>query len=355
MLPYFILLFIVIICSLLAERAKSNKVIYNFYVGIVFLTLVLFAGLRNRSVGTDTGSYVSRYLSLDLDFMSIINDGGRIELGYRLLENVALLFSDQYIAILMVISFVAVFFQLKGIYKISKQPVISLFVLITFGIYTYVFNGARQALAAAIFVYAITYLIQGNFKKYLLWIIIASLFHKSVILGIPLYFFFRKKFTMKLFGFLLITTLVAIYFFNILIMYAGIISTQYLKYDEIDKQGGVYLTLAYVLLSSFFILIRPKIKPFFKANYDIYLNMFLFGTVVYLVVFFTGAYVEMTRLALYYILSTIFIWPIIFKSLKQSEIVFVFVSFLVVHFTFFFIFIGKMSNLNPYLLNSSIF
>ncbi len=355
MLPYFILLILVVIGSFLAERGKSNKVIYSFFVGAVFFILVLFAGLRDRSVGTDTGSYVSRYLSLDQDFINNINDGGRIEFAYRLLESVALLFSDQYVAILMMISFVAVFFQLKSIYKLSEQPLISIFILITFGIYTYVFNGARQALAAAIYMYALTFLVNANFRKYLLWVVIASLFHKSVIFGIPLYFLFRRKFTKKLFLFLSITTLVMVLFFDILIKYAGFISEQYLKYDEIDKQGGIYLTLAYVLLSGFFVLMRSKIKPMYKVNYDIFLNMFLFGTMVYLVVYFSGAYVEMTRLAFYYIVSTVFIWPMIFKSLKQNQIALVFLSFLFVHIAFFYIFIGKMSNLTPYTFNLTLF
>lgn len=354
MLPYFIILLTVIIIAFIANSYKKTVKIYNFYKFLILSILTLFAGLRNRSVGTDTSGYVGTYLRKDLDFLSIINGDSRIEFGYKLLENVALIFSEQYVALLITISFVTVYFQLKGIYKLSEQTAISLFVFITFGIYTYVFNGARQALAAGIFVYAMTFLIQGNFKKYVLWIIVASFFHKSVLFGIPLYFLFRTKFSTKLFFFLILATVGVTVFFNMLISYMSLFSEQYAKYQDIQATGGAYLTLAFTLLSLFFVLIRSKVHRKFKKNYDVYLNMFLVGTMIYLIIFFSEAYIEMTRIAFYYILTAMFIWPIIFKSLQQKEIALVFMFFMIVHVFFFYFFIGKMANLNPYIVNPQI-
>jgi len=353
--PYFIILIVVIVLALLAEKAKGNRFIHNFYVVLIFLVLVLFAGLRDLTVGTDTNMYASRFENLSFDFFSIMNQKTRIELGYRLIEYIGLIFSNNYVAILLTTAFVAVYFQLKSIYKLSEKPVISIFIFITFGIYTYMFNGARQALAAAVYMYALTFLVNANFRKYVFWVLIASLFHKSVIFGLPLYFFFRKKFSLRWRIVLAISVLIAINFFNIFMEYVGLISEQYSKYDNIDNQGGVYLTLTYTLLSVFFILMRGKIKHVYKRNYDIYLNMFLFGTAVFITVVFTGAYVEITRIAFYFTLSAIFIWPLIFKNLKQNEIALPLVLFLAAHLTFFYIFIGKMSNLTPYIFNSQIF
>ena len=355
MIPYFIILVLVVALALLAEKAKRNNIIHNFYVVILFLVLVLFAGLRDLSVGSDTNMYANRFERLPLDFFSLMNQNTRIELGYRLIEYIGLLFSSNYVVILIITSLITVFFQLKGIYKISTLPAVSIFVLITFGIYTYVFNGARQALAAAIYVFAIYYLVKGNFKKYALWVFIAFFFHKSVIIGLPLYFLFRKNFNTRLLITFIIGTVLTIVFFKLVMQYVSLFNTQYALYQDIEAKGAVYLTLAYVLLSSFFIIMRPKIKQIHKKPYDVYLNMFLFGTIVYITVFFTGAYVEMTRIGFYFILSVLFIWPLIFKNLKQNEVIIPFIFFTLVHALFFFIFIERMGNLTPYILNINIF
>lgn len=355
MYPYFIILVITVSLAFIGENAKEKSIFFfKYYKALIFIILTLFAGFRNINVGSDTNMYANRFERQYLSFIELMTQNTRIELGYRLLEFIASLFSHQYVAILLTTAIVVMFFQLKGIYKLSEQTAISLFVFITFGIYTYVFNGARQALSAAIFVYAISFLIHGNFKKYTFWVIIAFFFHKSAIFGVPLYFLFRTKFSLKIFLFLGIATITVITFFNVLMGYMSLLSEQYAKYQEIEATGGAYLTIAFTLLSGFFILIRPKLLKRFKKTYDVYLNMFLFGTIIYIIVYFSEAYIEMTRLAFYYILTAMFIWPLIFKSLKQNEIILVFVFFIIVHVFFFYIFIGKMANLNPYSVNPQI-
>jgi transmembrane protein EpsG len=351
MLPYFILLLMVVFLAFLGENAKKSTKTYNFYKFLILLFLTLFAGLRSWRVGSDTSGYAHKFEDLNLDFSSFIELESKTEIGYRLLEYITSLFSNDYMLILTVIALVAVFFQLKSIYKLSEQPVISIFILITFGIYTYVFNGARQAIAAAIFMYAVTFLIKSDFRKYLFWVLVAFLFHKSVIFGLPLYFVFRRRFTFKWFIILIIGAALASFFFSLLFQFAGVVSERYSKYEEITTQGGATLTLSYGLLCAFFILMRSKIEPIYLRSYDIYLNMFSFGTIIFILVFFLGAYVEITRLAFYFILSAIFIWPIIFKSLKQNEIFLFLVFFVLVHFTFYYTFVGKMAGLNPYILN----
>jgi len=355
MIPYFILLFTVLIIFYFKEKTSSNKIIRKFYLRIGFLILVLFAGLRDMVVGSDTSGYAIRFenkkISLDTFFSSSYTN----EWGYHFIEFIAALFSNEYVAILIVTASIAVFFQLKAINKISNLPLVSIFILITFGIYTYVFNGARQALAAAIYMYSIIFLIQGNFRKYTIWILIAFLFHKSVIFGIPLYFLFRKKFTKKLVFLLILFALTLSTFFNVFLDFTDIFNLGYSSYQEIDVQGGTILTLIYFILSIFYILMRSNINRIYLSKYDIFLNMFIFGTIICIVVYFTGSYVEITRLAFYYLTTVIFIWPIILKSLKnETRLVFSSI-FVITHLTFYYIFITKMGDLYPYLLNRSIF
>ena len=56
---------------------------------------------------------------------------------------------------------------------------LSLFVYIASGMYTVSMNGIRQSLAAAIIFAATKYILNGNFKKFLLVILLASTFHQT--------------------------------------------------------------------------------------------------------------------------------------------------------------------------------
>ena len=70
---------------------------------------------------------------------------------------------------------------------------LSLFVYIASGIYTVSMNGIRQSLAAAIIFAATKYILDGNFKKFLLVILLASTIHQTALIFIPIYFIVRRK------------------------------------------------------------------------------------------------------------------------------------------------------------------
>jgi len=66
-----------------------------------------------------------------------------------------------------------------------------LFLFIVLGFYFSTFNGIRQWIAIAVFIYSFKYIKEKQFFKYLICIIISSLFHITAILLIPVYFLFE--------------------------------------------------------------------------------------------------------------------------------------------------------------------
>lgn len=352
MSPYFIILIIVTLLAFFAKKIKKSSFFFNF---LILIILTCFAGLRSLKVGADTSGYAHNFESINTDYNNFIYFRPNIEIGYSLLEYVTSLFSNSYVTILTVVALIALYFQLESIKKLSKESVISIFVFITFGIYTFIFNGARQGIAAAIFMYALTFLIGGQFWKYLLLIIIAWSFHKSVIIAIPLYFVFRIKFTKKWFLLLLTGSITTFYLFRSIISFSGIINSRYLAFLFREDQGGQYLTLCYTMLSIFFITIRSKIKEEYKFDYDIYLNMFLFSTIIYILVYLSGAYIEITRIGFYFLTSAVFIWPLIFKSFTQKKSILLLLGFAIFQITYFYIYLDKIGGLLPYYLNNDFF
>jgi len=355
MIPYFIVLFISILIAITIDKLKSIKILSNFFIGLNAILLILFAGLRNSSVGTDTSGYIRSFLGNEPVFSRIMDGMSSFEIGYQFLELLAAQFSNNYYALLITIAAFITYFQFKGIYKLSIIPSISIFILISFGFYTFAFNGARQGIALAIFIYAIQFIVNKNFIKYAITIGVGFLFHKTIIILLPFYFLFRLKFSFKLFSIIVLTTLFIIVFFDRILNIGLFISNKYSVYTEMKASGGQLLTLAYLTFGVFFILIKPFLIKTCYKKYDIYLNMYLIGPIIFIIVQFTGAYIEITRLAIYFLSAAIFIWPIIFKNIKNDVKPFVFLFFSFSNLLFFFVFISKIGNLTPYIFNNQLF
>ncbi|MBC8305402.1 MAG: EpsG family protein, partial [Pelagibacterales bacterium] len=250
---------------------------------------------------------------------------------------------------------ITIYFQFKGIYMLSKSPIISIFILITLGFYTFSFNAARQGIALAIFIYSMQFIINNKFKYFILFIGLGFFFHKSIIVALPLYFLFRLEFNIRLIILLLFSTIVSIFYFDDMLNIGLLISDKYSIYTILEASGGQMLTIAYTIFGIFFIFMKSFLKDKDLEEYDIYLNLYSIGTIIYFIVQFTGAYIEITRLAIYFLSSAIFIWPIIFKRISYDLKPLVFIFFATSHLLFYYTLINKIGNLNPYIINAAIF
>jgi len=349
MVAYFICLIIVVWTTWLAHKTRLYKAYSNFYILISFLVLVLVAGLRAESVGTDTSSYVRHYKNLNGAVESVFNSS--FEVGFQTLEYISINISQEYWVFLTLIAFVTVSLYLKAIYCYSNIPYVSVLVFITLGYYTFFFNGARQGIACAFYALSIGAMINGKFLKYLIIVLVASLFHKTALITIPFYFLFRQKFSYNKLAVIVLLSLVSIFSFAKLIGFGTNISSKYEVYKSMEATGGESLTLFYVILCAFFILMRKEISRFDLKYYDIFLNMLIAGSVIFVVVIFSKGYVELTRIAFYFHVGVLFLWPLLFRNIRsfKQEIG---TAFFIGHISYFFIFISQMGDLYPYKINS---
>ena len=79
-------------------------------------------------------------------------------------------------------------------------------------------NQYRQILALAIVLYAITYLLDGNKKAFLIWVVLAAGFHKSSLVTIPLVFLSNIKIAPRI-VWLYVLSAVGLWFLNDLLFY----------------------------------------------------------------------------------------------------------------------------------------
>lgn len=149
--------------------------------------IVLFAVSACRmNVGNDYAKYV--------EFMHLIACGAYnyvpTEAGFNVL--VAALYKmaggENFLLVFAVFAFFTLWLFLKAMYEQSDSFGWSFFLFMAFGFYFSTFNTVRYYLALAMALYSIKYVLKKEWGKFLLIVLLGSLFHKSMLVAIPLYF-----------------------------------------------------------------------------------------------------------------------------------------------------------------------
>lgn len=98
---------------------------------------------------------------------------------------------NNYLPIFALFSIVTVAFMIKAVYDQGEWFWGVIFLLMTNGYYFQSLNTVRYYLVIAIVMYASKFAIRKEYGKFILWILGAALFHKSVLLVIPSYIIIR--------------------------------------------------------------------------------------------------------------------------------------------------------------------
>tara|TARA_R100000935_G_scaffold4427_1_gene10473 strand:+ start:23107 stop:24177 length:1071 start_codon:yes stop_codon:yes gene_type:complete len=350
MIPYLTLLFLVVFIACLGRQTwnRNLKISSLYLIGFI---LIFFAGVRDLSVGTDTYTYVS-FLNIIQSLQDISTF--QLEPGFSLLVLVANKLSDGHILYLSLIALIVVFLHIKTIYHLVQKYEISLFIFIAFGTYTFFFNGARQAIAAAIVFAAIPSLLDKKFWKYLIFIFIAFFFHKSAILAMPLYFLAKPYIGLRQWAFVFIGIAILTVFLSSFAQFAVFaLGDRYEGYDVNDSGGGGLVTGIFLLCQAIALyILRPRNSDYTEV-YNKLLNIFLIGLV------FVGVSVlsnvnpsGILRLHIYFTSMSIILWPILFVSLKDKRLrEIVGFSLFFVSILYFYLTTNSFSKLVPYTIN----
>ncbi|MDY0193881.1 MAG: EpsG family protein [Aliarcobacter butzleri] len=228
MIPYIIIYSFSLILLISSYLDRKNTKLYY----IIFLYfLILFAGLR-YNIGVDYQSYI--------DFFNLILSGQDIymEDSFILLVKFINFIGGTEQLLFFIYAFLTITFTSKFIEYFSQNKVLSLYIYFTFAVFYFAsFNGVRQALAVAIFVYSIKFIIEKNLLKYILFIVIATFIHKTAILMLPLYFILNKKLNIMKFFFIALGYYVILQFFEQLILFIGISQAYLNNFDSIEGNG----------------------------------------------------------------------------------------------------------------------
>lgn len=188
------------------------------------IPLTLVAAVRHE-VGTD---YALIFRPMFINYSrGGINEA--VEIGFEVIIWTILRFTTDYIWLFAVIAILISYFAFRGIYEQSNNVVFSLLIFVLGGFYFFSLNGIRQALAIAIFFYALKYMRSRQLIKYLLMIALATTIHASSVVFIAYYWLYNIKITPKKASILLMSCILAIPFIRYIFI-AILAMTRYAHY-----------------------------------------------------------------------------------------------------------------------------
>lgn len=234
---------------------------------------ILFAVSACRvNVGNDYAKYV--------EFMHLIACGAYsyvpTESGFNWLVELLYLISgyENFLLVFAVFAFLTIYLFLKAMYEQSDSFGFSFFLFMAFGFYFSTFNTVRYYLALALALYSIKYVLKKEWIKFILLVLLGSLFHKSLLVIIPLYFLAAhawKKWQMALMAVFCTT------FFFLQDFYLRVVVFLYPSYEDTEYlEGGIswfnILRCSAVLILAL-LYYKPAVKNHMRNRFYFYCNL----------------------------------------------------------------------------------
>ena len=159
------------------KQARNIVVMWGIYL--------LLAGVSACRIAVGNDYWVYR------DNFKLIAQGRHVssEIGFNLVvRGLSRLFGyDNYLPVFGFFSLVTVLFFVLALWDQGSNFAFSLFLLLTEGFYFNSLNTVRYYLALAMALFSMIYVLRREYGKFLLVILAGALFHKSILLVIPVY------------------------------------------------------------------------------------------------------------------------------------------------------------------------
>lgn len=180
-------------CNKLSYGYSKQQVLNGLCLLSVFLLLFAVSSLR-LNVGNDYAKYVEFFHlnACKLATETVVPT----EVGFNLVCIIIFIISGMEENFLLMFAFFAFFtilFFLKGMYEQSDSFFMSFMMFMLLGYYFQSFSTVRYYFALGIAFAAIPLVINRQWMKFILLILLASLFHKSVLLVIVFYYLAQRN------------------------------------------------------------------------------------------------------------------------------------------------------------------
>lgn len=291
------------------EKKTKGQVILAILSALPFIVL---AGFR-YNVGCDFASY-ARYFD-NFEYMSI----HKMEFGFNLLIQIIKFFTNNNLWFFIVSAGIFIFFVYKAIYEQSVNPVLSIFLLFSTTYFTTYLNGMRQLMAISIFLYAIKYIRDRKFFKYLFFISISCALHTSSIIYIPVYFLYNVKIKPK-YQILILTLCFILKNTLFEILNSLFLLSKYSVYNEVfavRDANNILIILEITTLLFALIFYKKTSDRYSERDYNFFCILKLIAAIISI---FDGAIPIIGRLRWNFGLPIIIFIPMILDKIENKKI-----------------------------------
>ena len=334
-------LFIAFISTAFFSACKSKNQ-WMRYIGISLSILIpsIFAGIR-YNVGTDYQNYWWTFEQLDhVSFEWILTDSSHFNMdrGFLIVSKIFRLGFNSKCVFAIWGAIILTIFVLT-IYNQYREYDITLMYLTFVLMYYYSsFNILRQILALVIVFYSLKYVRSNQLIKYLILVLIATTFHFSALLVLPIWFLWDHKLNKSINlvkkWMICLAAIIAVGMWqSILKLLANFNISAILKYTGyFEKNNHMNMSfLIKVVLTLFFIILQTRFQK--KDDKLVFLtSLFILGTIIE----YTGYYSSFVkRCSIYYAVSEIVLFsevPLFFTKYSKQLCRFLVVLFIVLYF-----------------------
>ncbi|MGG0237734.1 EpsG family protein [Bacillus rhizoplanae] len=309
-----------------ASFVRPNR----FLVFCAMLTLVLVSGLRNN-IG-DTYFYMHSYAMNNYSWEEIKK--GK-DIGFGVFQMLLQQVSKDPQLLVFVTALITNTLIVLVLYKYTRMFELSLYVYITSGMYLTSMNGIRQYLAAAIIFAATKYILEGNWKKYVVIILLASTIHQSALILIPIYFIVRRKaWSWETYIFLFLAVLIVGGFNQFMdVLFEVIGDSQYSEYKNFSEGGANILrVVVYAAPLILAYLGRERLRELFPES-DYIVNMSILGLVFMIISTQNWIF---ARFSIYFGLYQLILISWVVKLFTEKDQKLIYYAILIFYFIFYY-------------------
>lgn len=334
MIYYLGLIGFIAVCGLVFQARKpyveGNKWIYSFLITMQF---ILLSGLRHRIIGADTPNYMDDFDIVvskrsweelwEMLRLSILENNYEVrDVGYTIFAKATQLFvpnSRWYLIFIAILIMVPLGWWIR---KKASNQFLSYIVFTCLFFPFYGLTGIRQVLALVLVsIFGYELILKRKFFSYLLLVLFAALFHKTVIIMLPFYFVYNIKLK-KIYWYIIMMGILACFLLkNYIAAFLNRVGGYNYEYYE---GAGTYvftlLVLAILFLS--FLYYDKLIKQ--NPNNVHYINAVVIGSFV-----LPMSYINPTlfRLGYYYFIYLIMLIPELVNVFKEKKLVKILIFF----------------------------
>lgn len=340
MILYAVITLFTVVLGFMVNRQNANssdstkqQLMNKICLAAIFCVLFFLCALR-VGVGNDYLTYIQNAHEIYVGGVTVT------EWGYNIIVKFLYTFagSENYLLIFGFFGFFTILIFLKAMYDQSDNFAVSFLLFMTLGIYFRSFNTVRYYFVLAVTLYSLRYVVKKEYIKALLLILPAALFHKSVLIVIPLYFICNRTWKKWFLGLVGVGT-VALYLLRNFVMdialklYPSYKDTIYLTADVGLKENLPSIARCVLVLCLCLYCYKEAIKDN-EAN-TLYFNMNIMAIALYI----GGSFLPLvSRFGYYLITAQVLLIPGILGKLtgkKKKTVIVVVALFAVVYFLYF--------------------